>query len=224
MEIVNVIVAILMVYFMYQQNNILAETNRIMQSQTSGQKSKETPAVKTWRMSLRRYWPMAGMAILAVLTWLPLFIPSIPQGFRLPSYNKQLTVSISSTSTPGTLDEIVGKTFEDADVPIDGHAFKNCIFINCCLLYDGGAYVLENTKFRKHWSVCVKNDDLKNFQSLATALGACRQTKERTVVRPNSTQAVPRQIHGGGLAQVGQDADNVMQWPPQVLRLTKCGQ
>jgi hypothetical protein len=34
--------------------------------------------------------------------------------------------------------EFIGKTFENADVGIDGNSFTQCVFKNCRLIYSGG--------------------------------------------------------------------------------------
>jgi len=175
-------------WFMYRQNEILKEQNAIMR-RTS--KSKAVPS-SPW---LKLHWPMAAMLGLAVVTWLPHFIPSLPQDFQSKE-RSPMTVSISSESSGSvSLEEISDKTFEDADVPLDGHFFKNCTFINICLLYSGGEYRLENATFKKQWHVCVKNADLTNYASLLAALKIpTLHLKDRQIVtqHPNVSTLLDR--------------------------------
>lgn len=71
---------------------------------------------------------------------------------------------------PATLTVIQNETFENADIPLDGHSYNNVTFVNCCFLYDGGAYQLQNVTVKDHWRVCVKDERLKNQVTLLAAL------------------------------------------------------
>ncbi len=179
------IYAIATIYLMYRQNQILERQNQIMLSQGGKPKADNAKPLLPVLARVGRYWPMLTMLVLAVTTWLPHFIPSLPQTFQSKEKG-QLTVTVSSV-IPGrvALQELDNKTFEDADVPLDGYFFKNCSFINCCLTYEGGGYILENATFKKHWHICVRDgSDLGNYASLLTALNIAPAQAGRTIVPP----------------------------------------
>jgi hypothetical protein len=73
-----------------------------------------------------------------------------------------------------TLQVISGLTFENENIPLDGHVYDRCTFINVCLLYDGGAYELQHATFKDHWKICVKEPPLKNYSALSFALHLMR--------------------------------------------------
>lgn len=101
---------------------------------------------------------------------------------------KSLTLNVSAYQpADGPLTVISNQTFENADVPLDGHVYDHCRFINSCFLYDGGAYQLHNSVVINHWRVCVKDDRLKNFSQLMSALEMVDpriKFTSKTVVKP----------------------------------------
>src|SRR6266436_1349475 len=83
-------------------------------------------------------------------------------------------------SAQQTLQVVFGQTFESENVPLDGHVYDHCTFINVCLLYDGGPYQLQHSTFKDHWKICVKEPPLKNYSSLAFALHLNRPNVKQT--------------------------------------------
>jgi hypothetical protein len=111
-----------------------------------------------------------GLVILAglIMSGFQLY-PTLAREFGWQSVT--VTISAYNTGTNSSLKIISGQTFENADVPLDGYSYNECTFINSCLLYDGGPYQLQNSTFKKHWAVCVKeNSSLMSYSSLLFAL------------------------------------------------------
>jgi hypothetical protein len=79
-----------------------------------------------------------------------------------------------------TLQLVSGQTFENENIPLDGHVYDHCTFTNVCLLYDGGAYQLQHATFKDHWKICVKEPQLKNYSSLEFALHLMRANRKQT--------------------------------------------
>lgn len=98
-------------------------------------------------------------------------------------------VTISAYPEAGvsqTFTVIANQTFEDQNIPLDGHAYDHCTFKNVCLLYDGGGYQLQHVTFKEHWKVCVKEAPLKNLTELQWALQIMRANAthtQKTVVK-----------------------------------------
>jgi hypothetical protein len=185
MDLWTGIMTVAMIYLMYRQNVILEETNRIMVAQGRKGKPEITSIASGLGPSVKRHWPMVAMLVLAITTWIPHFIPRLPQGFQ-SSQLSPINVSISSVPEGSAqLETVDGRTFEDADVPIDGYFFRHCTFSNCCLTYAGGNFIFEDCTFKKHWYVCVKaGSGLDGYSSLQTALGLAAVPKERTIMPP----------------------------------------
>jgi hypothetical protein len=76
------------------------------------------------------------------------------------------------------------KTFKDQDVPLDGYVYADSIFINVCLLYEGGAYQLQNATFQGQIKICSNEPRMKNHADLLAVLGMMKnvQQSERTVL------------------------------------------
>ena len=89
------------------------------------------------------------------------------------AYNHQTyldDVTISAYRDGAVLKLVKEQTFENESVPLDGYNYDHCTFVNSCLLYDGGPYQLQSATFKDHWKVCVKDEPLKNYAALQTAL------------------------------------------------------
>ncbi len=110
-----------------------------------------------------------------------------------PKLLESVTIS-AYPSWPETLQIIPKQTFENESVPLDGHAYDHCTFINVCLLYDGGAYQLQDATFKEHWKICVKEPQLKNYMNLADALHLLRPNVsllEKSVIRQTAKTRQP---------------------------------
>ena len=98
-----------------------------------------------------------------------------------------LNISAYDPPYPAPLRVISDQTFEDQDVPLDGHIYENCTFKNICFMYDGGAYGIHNSTIKGNWKVCVKESTLKNYMALLEATYAFAdhgKTTHRTMVKP----------------------------------------
>jgi hypothetical protein len=69
-----------------------------------------------------------------------------------------------------SLQVVKDQTFENESIPLDGHVYDHCTFINSCLLYDGGPYQIQHSNLRKHTRVCVRIPQLKNYSNLMDAM------------------------------------------------------
>lgn len=58
---------------------------------------------------------------------------------------KYTTISIPKTRKVRTT--VSGRTFRNEKVLLDGYRYEGCTFINCTLIYNGGAGELRNNKF-----------------------------------------------------------------------------
>ena len=95
------------------------------------------------------------------------------QNYRENHLGKLEDVTVTAYPPPGTsqtMQVISGQTFENESLPLDGHVYDHCTFVNVCLLYDGGAYQLQHVTFKDHWKVCVKEPSLKNYDELEKAM------------------------------------------------------
>jgi hypothetical protein len=107
-------------------------------------------------------------------------------------HEKLLTDVIISAYPEGpaqqSLQVVSGQTFENENIPLDGHVYDHCTFVNVCLLYDGGPYQLQHATFKDHWKICVKELALKNYLSLALALHLTKpnvkQTQKTVIKQP----------------------------------------
>jgi hypothetical protein len=145
------------VYFLWQQNRILAKAEPLMSA----------TRFDMLREKLQRYWPMVVMVALTAGIWAQPYFAPIPEGERLPLV---VTVAADLPSNE-TLVTISNQTFDGGDIPLDGHIYENCTFTNhACLLYDGGPYRLENATFQTHPHLCAHTQALKNYLQLQEAL------------------------------------------------------
>jgi hypothetical protein len=71
------------------------------------------------------------------------------------------------------------QTFENESVPLDWHVYDHCVFINSCLLYDGGPYQIQHSSFRSHSKVCVRVPELKNYSDLMDGMKMYRSDIKR---------------------------------------------
>jgi hypothetical protein len=158
-------------YLMYRQNALIEKQNAIFEEQNRLMSKKKGATMQPLSKGslLTNYWPLAAMAALTILTW-----GSLAGAYyysKRPATNDQtLTVSISSAEAPvdyPNMSVIVHETFEDnSSIPLDGHIYKDCTFKNSCLMYDGGAYRLENATFEGSRKICVRTPRLKNLVQL----------------------------------------------------------
>ena|SRR5690348_1238192 len=84
-----------------------------------------------------------------------------------------LTVTISAYQPqyPSPIRVVKGQMFADQDIPLDGYDYDHVTFKNVCFIYDGGSYELQSVVLQDHWSICAKDERIKNFQALAATLG-----------------------------------------------------
>jgi hypothetical protein len=161
MDIERFIVDGLTLYLMWTQT-------RIMQRQLAKDVPMDAQPVAAWRMRMaefRRYWPLASMLVLAVAIWIQPYVITSPE----KGSDTLLVVTISAAESPSnaTLTVISNETFDDnSNVPLDGYVYRDCTFVNSCLMYDGGAYRLENATFKGHRKICVRSPRLKNLAQL----------------------------------------------------------
>jgi hypothetical protein len=87
---------------------------------------------------------------------------------------EDVTISAYPEGSTQTLQVVSGQTFENENIPLDGHVYDHCTFANVCLLYDGGAYQLQHVTFKDKWKVCVKEPALKNYMALVEAMHLTR--------------------------------------------------
>jgi len=88
-----------------------------------------------------------------------------------PGSLDDVTISAYPDGTnQGTLQVVTNQTFEDQTVPLDGHIYDHCTFINACLLYEGGPYQLQHVTFINKWRTCSTTPALKNYLSLMFAM------------------------------------------------------
>ncbi len=73
---------------------------------------------------IRTYWPTLITFILAVSVWIP-YLAGLSGGYG--EWNKQTKIPV------------LGKTFINETVVLDGHSFSNCTFKNVKFVYNGEA-------------------------------------------------------------------------------------
>ncbi len=91
-----------------------------------------------------------------------------------PTILEDVTISAYLEGGNAPLAVIRDQTFENVDIPLDGHIYDHCTFINACLMYSGGAYQLQHATFKNHWRVCAAEPSLKNLLALQFALQQMR--------------------------------------------------
>ena len=160
-------------YLLWQQNRILAR---------QAPSPMPPPSWKQKLSSLRRYWPMTMMAILAAIAWYPRFVSPAP--VDLPMI---VTIAADNPAPSSPLSIITHQTFDGGDVPLDGYLYENCTFTeNACLVYKGGAYRLENATFETRPRLCVDSQELVNYddliQALEISMGKPMKFKSRLVI------------------------------------------
>src|ERR1035438_3756442 len=72
-DVVGIIVGMATIYFLWRANQLSKEQNQIFRDQNAIFANQEggalAPSVISPIIGFKRYWPMIGMATLAVLTW-----------------------------------------------------------------------------------------------------------------------------------------------------------
>jgi hypothetical protein len=137
-------------------------------------------------------WALSSNIVLGAIIAMGLVTSCVtlyPTAARLFGWQSTtVTMSAYNPDVNNPLKIVSGQTFENADVPLDGYSYNDCTFINSCLLYDGGAYQLQNATFKSHWKVCVRDPKLKNYNDLTFALdlaGSAKKTS-KTLIVPRS--------------------------------------
>jgi hypothetical protein len=133
-EVVGIIVGIATIYFLWknnelskEQNQIFREQNDIFRREKTGQPMAPTPRPLT---GLRRYWPMLGMAGLAVATWLAV-------GYDI--YDRHSDPTLHRFVRGSHFQSVVGCEYTNQLVPLDGFEYSKCRLEHVTFVYNGTA-------------------------------------------------------------------------------------
>ena len=199
MDISDVVFRLAEIGLIYQQNRILDRTNVIM---TNDQKKPKSKAEMQLAMPMSRWdairerlkpletkWPVIIIVLLVAGQW------TYPLWSKWVFGTGTLVVAISAAESPMDIPQlsvIDHETFEDnSSVPLDGHIYKDCTFINSCLMYDGGAYRLENATFEGTVKVCARMPRLMNFEQLESDLHPEHKPVEKKKMLPVFANPAP---------------------------------
>jgi hypothetical protein len=123
-----------------------------------------------WRDSTAN-WSRVVAAFVIVVTWGAIAWDMYDRYYVGISLPLVVTIAADAPSSGTPLEVIPHQTFEGGDIPLDGHIYENCTFTdNACLLYNGGAYRLENVTFETVPRLCVHTPELQNYAELLAAL------------------------------------------------------
>jgi hypothetical protein len=140
---IGAVATVIGVIFAYLQWQNGKRQVALMQQASSGVDMETLPEVTISRWRL--YWPLAVMALLVILVWVPYLTMQLQQESPLLRGDKDAQVAFTFPKWPDPYRPIVvvGKTFKNTEVLLDGYSYDHCTFDHVTFVYNGTTTIMN---------------------------------------------------------------------------------